>query len=248
MSIKRFAVVFALLALLTAAVSAHDDAESDLAKPAKRAGLGFAFMDETLLEATGLDAEALRAALAQGSTIAELINANEGDVESVIADMAAQMTDDINAGVTTYLESLDERVSEELNADHSRRGPWGRRWLWHPRIFGYAGVSDVIFDATGLDATGLRAALAEGSTLAELIEANGGDVTAVAAEIAATIADEVQAAAAERIESLEERLSELFDSDLSERWRRGRRGRMRPRFFFGVWGAYGEPTVEEPAA
>ena len=94
----------------------------------------------------------------------------------------------------------------------------------------------------------MRAALADGSTLAELIEANDGDVTAVAAEIAATITDEVQAAAAERIEGLEESLSELFNSDLSERWRRGRRGRMRPRFFFGVWGAYGEPTVEEPAA
>ena len=39
-----------------------------------------------MLEATGLDAEALRAALAEGSTIAELIEANDGDVESVIAD------------------------------------------------------------------------------------------------------------------------------------------------------------------
>ena len=248
MSFKRFTLVIALLALLTSAVGAHDDTDNDLSKPAKRARPGFSFLDETLLEATGLEAEALQAALAEGSTIAELIEANDGDVAAVIAAMAEQMTDDINTGLATYLEGLDERVSEDLNAAHSRRGPWGRRWLRHPRIFGYAGVSDAIFAATGLDAAGLRAALAEGSTLAELIEANDGDVTTVAAEIAATITDEVQAAAAERIEGLEERLSELFNSDLSERWRRGRRGRMRPRFFFGVWGAYGEPTVEEPAA
>ncbi len=248
MSIKRFALVFALLALLTATVSAHDDTDSDRSKPAKRAGMGFSLVDETLLEATGLDAEALRTALAEGSTVAELIEANEGDVDAVIADIAAQLATDINESTASFLEGLDERVSEEMDASRSRRGFWGRRWIQQPRIFMYTGVSDAIFEATGLEAAGLRAALAEGSTLAELIEANDGDLTEVTAEIVTTITDEVNAAAAERIEGLEERLSELFNSDLSERWRRGRRGRMRPRFFFGFWGEYGGPAVEEAAA
>lgn len=245
MKFKRFALIFALLALLTAAVSAHDDTDPALSKSAKRGGPGFLLVEATLLQATGLDAEALRSALADGSTIAELIEANEGDVESVIADMAAQMTDDINASVATYLDGLGERVSEELDVERARRGPWGRRWLRHPRIFGYAGVRDAILEATGQDAAGLRAALAEGSTLAELIEAKDGDLTVVAAEIEATITDEVNAATAERIEGLEARLSELFNSDLSER---RRRGRMRPRFNFGFWGAFSERAVEEPAA
>lgn len=248
MKLKRFALVFALLALLTAAVSAHDDTDSERSKPAMYAGFGFALSNEVLLEATGLEAEALRVALAEGATIAELVEANDGDVESVIADMAAQMADDINANLSALLEGLDGRVSEELEATHSRRGPWGRRWLRHPRILGYAGVSDAIFETTGLDAAGLRAALADGSTLAELIEANDGDVTDVAADIVATITDEVNAAAAERIAGLEARLGELFDEDLSERWRRGRRGRMRPRFFFGFWGDFSAPAAEEPAA
>ncbi len=248
MKIKRFALVFALLALLTAVVSAGDSADSEGAQPTKRALAGIPLENAVLLEATGLEAAALRTALAEGSTIAELIEANDGDVETVIDELTARMTEAINANVSTFLEGLDERVSEALDSEHSRRGPWGRRWLRHPRILGYAGVSDAIFEATGLDAAGLRAALADGSTLAELIEANGGEVTDVAADIAARITDEVNAAAAERIAGLEARLGELFDEDLSERWRRGRRGRMRPRFFFGFWGEYGAPAVEEPSA
>ncbi len=242
---KRFIIVFALLALLTAAVSAHDDTRSARSKPAKYRGFGMALENEFLLEATGLDAEALRTALAEGSTIAELIEANDGDIDSVVAEIAAQMSDDINAGVTTYLDNLDERVSEELDADHSRRGPWRRRWIRNPRIFGYAGVSDAILEATGLEAPGLRAALSDGSTFAELIEANDGDVADVAAEIVTTITDEISTAAAERIESLEDSLRELFKSDMSERWRRGRK---RPRFYFGFRGVYGQPAVEKPAS
>lgn len=248
MRCKGIAVVIALLALLTAVVSADDETDSERAKPMKRALSGIPLENEVLLEATGLEAEALWAALAEGSTIAELIEAKEGDVESVIAEMAARMTDDINANVSAFLEGLDESVSEALEAEHSRRGPWGRRWLRMPHVFRYAGVSDAILEATGLDAAGLRAALAEGSTLAELIEGNDGDPTDVAAEIVAQITEAVQASAAERIEGLDERLGELFDSDLSERWRRGRRGRMKPRFFFGFWGEYGAPAAEEPAA
>ena len=248
MSIKRFALVIALLALLTATVSAHDDTDADKSKPAKRAGMGFALLDGTLLEATGLDAEALRTALAEGATVAELIAANEGDGDAVIADIAAQLATNINESTASFLEGLDERVSEEMDASRSRRGRWGRRWIQQPRIFMYTGVSDAILEATGLDQAGLRAALAEGSTLAELIEANDGDRAEVTATIVTTITDEVNAEAAERIEGLQDSLSEIFNSDLSERWRRGRRGRMVPRFVFGFWSMFGEPAVEEPAA
>lgn len=246
MSIKRFTLVLALFALLTAGVSAHDDWGLPGPKPMR--GLGLPLEEGILLEATGLDAEVLRAALAEGATLAELIEANEGNVAAVIADVVARMTEAINTNAIEIVEGLDELVTEDLNASHSRRGPWGRRWIRHPRLFGYAGVGDAILEATGLDAGGLRAALAEGSTFAELIKANDGSVTDVSAEIVTHITDAVNAAAAERIESLHESLGELFDSDLSDRWRRGRRGRMRPRFFFGYWGEYGVPAVEEPAA
>ena len=46
-------------------------------------------------------------------------------------------------------------------------------------------------------------------------------MSAVAADIVAIITDEVKATAAERIEGLQQKLGELFNTDLTERWRRG---------------------------
>ena len=249
MTLKRFTLVFALLALLTAGVSAHDEVNGEGIRGFRlQHEFGFPLDDDILLEATGLDADSLRAALMEGSTMADLIAANEGDVAAVIADVVAQMTDEINASAAEVVEGLGERVSEEFNAEHTFRGPWGRRWFRWPRTFGYAGVADVITEATGLDKADLRSALAEGSTFADLIEANDGDVASVAADLVATITDEVNAAAAERVASLEENITELFNSDLADRLRRGRRGRMKPRFFFGFWGMTGTPASETPAA
>ncbi|MCY4071455.1 MAG: hypothetical protein OXG60_09150 [Chloroflexi bacterium] len=238
MTLKRFTLVLALLALLTAGVSAQDDTSSySFSRISIRHGaFVFSLDDPTLLEATGLDAEALRTALMDGATIAELIQANEGDVTAVVADMKAQATEDINARAASFLEGLEERVNEELNAGHSRRGFWGRRWHRSPRIFGYPGVSDMVMEATGLDAAGLRSALAEGSTIAELIEANEGDLMNVAADIVATITDAVNAAAAQRADSLEGDITEAFDSNFAEKWRRWRRF-PKPRGFFGSWGS-----------
>ena len=247
MTLKRFTLVFALLALLTAGVSANDDSSlKSFSRVSIRQG-AFAFLldDSILLEATGLDAEALRTALMDGATIAELIEANEGDVADVVADMMLQSTEEIHAQVASYLEGLEEQVNEELTASRSRRGPWGRRWYRLPGMFAYAGVSEMITDATGLDAAGLRSALAVGSTVAELIEANDSDVASIVTDIVATITDEVNAAAAERVESLETNISEIFNSDLADRWRRRR---MRPRGFFGFWGFYGMPSIQRGEA
>ncbi len=243
MTVKRFTLVLALLALLTAGVSAHDGDSMD---SARKSEIGLSILDEILLEATGLEAADLRAALQEGSTIAELIEANDGDVAAVIADTVARMTEDINASAAAFVESLEQRVSEELNASHSRRGPWGRTWHRAPRLFAYARAGDALMEATGLDAADLRSSLRDGSTIAELIEANGGDVANVAAEIVAIVTDEINAAAAERVESLEENITDVFNSDLADRWRRGRRGPVRPRFFFGFWAMSGAPASEQP--
>lgn len=243
MTLKRFTLVLALLALLTAGVSANDDAGiySFSRVSIRHGAFAFSLDDPTLLGATGLEAEALRTALMDGSTIAELIQANEGDVGAVIADMQAQATEDIHARAASFLESLEGRVSEELKSSHARRGFWGRRWIKTPRIFAYAGVGDTVMEATGLDRAGLRSALAAGSTIAELIAANEGDVASVGADITATIADAANAAAAERVESLEEDIGEAFNSNFAEKWRRWRRF-PKPRGFFGSWGSDSAPS------
>ena len=247
MTVKRFTLVFALFALLTAAVSANDEVkgrEFHAALPPHR--LGFSIDNDSVLEATGLDAEALQDALMDGSTVAELIEANEGDVDSVIGEIAALMAENIDESAASYLVGLDERVSKELHSSNTLFDPWGRRRVRLPRMFAYSGVGDTILDATGLDAAGLRSALADGSTIAELIEANAGDVASVTADLVATITDAVNASAASRVESLEENISELFNTDLADRWRRGRRGHPRPRFFFGFWSMQRAPDSETP--
>lgn len=249
MTVKRFTLVFALFALLTAAVSANDEVkgrEFHAALPPHR--LGFSIDNDSVLEATGLDAEALQDALMNGSTVAELIEANEGDVDSVIGEIAALMAENINESAASYLEGLDERVSKELHSSKAFFDPWGQRRVRLPRMFAYSGVGDTILDATGLEAAGLRSALADGSTIAELIKANAGDVASVTADLVSTITDAVNAAVAARVESLEEYISELFNADFADRWRRGRRGHPRPRFFFGSLSMKGMPESETPAA
>lgn len=245
MTLKRFTLVFALLALLTAGVSAHDEANSYSFSHLSIRHNAFAFSndDPILLEATGLDAEALRTALMDGSTIAELIEANEGDVAAVVADVKAQATDAINARTASFLEGLAQQVGEEMNASHARRGFWGRRGFKLPRHFAYAGVSDTVLEATGLDAAGLRSALASGATLAELIEANDGDVASVNSSIAAMITSAVNDAAAERLENLEEDISQAFNTDFAEKRRRWRRF-PKPRGFFAPWDSSGMPAKQ----
>ena len=249
MTVKRFTLVFALFALLTAAVSARDEVKGEgIPGSMLQHEFGFPLDDDILLEATGLDAEALQKALMDGSTVAELIEANEGDVDSVIGEIAALMAENINESAASYLVGLDERVSKELHSSNTLFDPWGRRRVRLPRLFVYSGVGDTILDATGLDAAGLRSALADGSTIAELIEANAGDVASVTADLVSTITDAVNAAVAARVESLEENISELFNGDFADRWRRGRRGHPRPRFFFGFWSMQRAPDSETPAA
>lgn len=243
MTLKRFTLIFALLALLAAGVKAHDDSDRlHFSRVSIRQGaFAFSLDNSTLLEATGLDAEALRAALMDGATLADLVEANEAneaDVAAVMADMQAGATEAINENAASFLGGLEDHIGEAMNASHARRGFWGWRGLRLPRIFAYAGVGEAIMAATDLDASELRSALAAGSTIAELIEANDGDVADVSASIAATITDAVNDAAAERIASLEQDINTAFNSDYAEKWRRWRR-LPKPRGLFGSWDAHG---------
>ena len=92
MNRKRLTFIFALFALLTAGVSAHEvpSLKGHALMSYGQSGLSPVLDDPIVLNATGPDAEALGAALIEGSTVTELIEANEGDVETVIAALVAQ--------------------------------------------------------------------------------------------------------------------------------------------------------------
>ena len=248
MILHRIALVFTLLALLTASVSAAKDSDSrGLPGHGMMPGVAFSLTHDILVEATGLEVQDLRAALMEGSTVAELIEANEGDVAAVTADVVAHLTAEINDQLAFSLESLEERVTEALNTSAEPRGFWGRPRYRMPRILGYGGIAEAVMEATGLEAADLRAALMDGSTIAELVEANEGDLESLTAAIAATFTEAMNGAAAARIESLEDHISEAFNTDFAERWRRIRRPLPGPRGFFGFGGFWGMPNSADSA-
>ena len=249
MIVKRFTLVLALLTLLTAAVSADD-------APAPK---GFAIFGrwfsgpEALLyepivqEATGLEAEALRDALLEGSTLSELISPNDGAVDAVIADLVAQTADEINARATAHIESLEESFTDTMNDSHRRRFPWWRRRNPVRELFGVWNMDETITAATGLDKTDLNSALLEGSTIAELIAANDGDVDAVVSTLAAQATEGINESAAARIQRYDDMITEAVDTDFSDASGPWRKWRPRQRGFFGFWSynISAEPATSE---
>jgi hypothetical protein len=116
MTSKRLAIVtlvFAMMAMMAGAVISAQDGSAD----GKRGGRhgGFGGQSEIIEEATGLTREEIRTAVDGGSTIADLITANGGDVDSVIAELVAEATTHINEKVAEgriTQEQADERLAE----------------------------------------------------------------------------------------------------------------------------------------
>ena len=200
MTVKRF-TLFALVSAILAALALVVSAQDSQGRGFKQGRFGFGPDGSSILEATGLESEAaLWEALQDGSTIAELIEANGGDVDSVIAELVAAATDDINARVAAMLEA---DITAQFRGGLGRfEGGKGRPM---PRGgFGLRGMEAIILEATGLESeAALREALKDGSTIAELIEANDGDVDSVIAELTAAVTEDINAAAAAKLETLE---------------------------------------------
>ena len=204
MTVKRFtlfALIGAMIAALVLVVAAQDDSSGF-----KRGKRGFERVSSLILEATGLDEAAVIASLKDGSTVAELIEANDGDVDSVIAAIVAEVTAEVNAGVAAGQLSqeradamfgmIEVEITEGIHGSdeaaviaslYDRFGDGKGR----PMPRGFERVSSLILEATGLDESAVEEALISGSTLAELIEANDGDVDSVIAAIVAEATAEV---------------------------------------------------------
>ncbi len=242
MTVKRFTLVTligAMIAALVFAVSAQGDNDRGF----KRGMLGFDGGSNPILEATGLDESAVYAALKDGSTLAELIEANGGDVDSAAAAMIAQATAEINARVEAgqvsqaradaMLGMIEVEITEGIHNSFDDfadgKGRRGRPGLPMPRgEFGFDGGSDPILEATGLDEAAVYAALKDGSTLAELIEANGGDVDSVVAAMVAQATAEINARADAMLGMIEAEITEnihnSFDDFADGKGRRGEFG------------------------
>jgi len=249
MIVKRFTLVLALLALFTAAVSANDvPAHKGFAVFGRwLSGFEALLYDPIVQEATGLEPEALRDALREGATLGELISGNGGDVDAVTADLVAQAADEINERAAAQIDSLEESFEEAMNEGRRRRFPWWRRRNPIRERFGAWNMDETITAAAGLGMAELNRALLNGSTLAELIEANDGDVASVVSTLAAQATEGINGAAVDRNQRYEAMIAEAFDMDLSDASRPWHKWRPRQRGFFGFWshrnGA--QPTTSE---
>ena len=174
-----------------------------------------------VMEATGLEMEALRSAMAEGSSLASLIEANGGDVAAFIAQATELASARVNEGIAARIEALVNGERPAGAKDVDGRG-YGRRGRGGPQGFGGPGMGTLAADAlemlsgaTGLEAAALRSAMAEGSSLASLIEANGGDVADFIAQANAAFNDHVDAAVADG--SLSEERAALLKNSMAER-------------------------------
>ena len=174
-----------------------------------------------VMEATGLELEALRSAMAEGSSLASLIEANGGDVAAFIAQATELASARVNEGIAARIEALVNGERPAGTKDVDGRG-YGRRAWGGPQGFGGPGMStlaadafEMLTEATGLEAAALHSALAEGNSLASLIEANGGDVADFIAQASAAFNDSVDAAVADG--KLSEERAAMLKEGMAER-------------------------------
>ncbi len=218
-SLTTVALLIGLLVSAAFAVSAHDSGY----------GKGFA-ANSIMQEATGLDAAGLKEALQAGSTVAQLIEANGGDVATVSAALVAQASARLTEMKEASLAELPSLITEQLN--RSWQKTFFRR---QPRHFARFGGGALLQEATGLDAAALKEALQAGSTVAQLIEANGGDVETVSADLLAQATATINDLASDKIDGLEEAITDKLNASYSDAGRRrgkfGRRPGRMPKAF-----------------
>lgn len=241
MNRKSIIIVLALVSLLAGGVFAHDDESFSMRHMAIRWGQHGVMFDLTssiVLEATGLDAPQLRESLMDGATLAELITANGSDPAQTSAELATQISEQIQAESQSRIVGLEDWITEALEYSHVDR----RRWRWFrpvPRLPFGAEMNGIVLEATGLGADELRSALMGGSSIAQLIEANEGDVAQVAEALATQATDEINAATSARLEGVDSVVSEALERDFSGVFERMRKFRRGGRGFFGFWDGFG---------
>ena len=201
----RFAMLLVLLLSMVAIVGADDTGMT---------------VSEVIQEATGLDESGITQALGEGSSLAQLIEANGGDVEATAAALAVEAAAQINAAKEAAITRLPLWISQQLD----RSWHWGLRG--HAPFFGttYRGSVGAAQDEAA-SATPMPETSTTGVSLLTLIEANGGDVDGLIADLVAHATEQINNAAAAQIEALESTVMEQLNATYPDHWRR-RRGRF----------------------
>ncbi len=194
---------------------AQDDAQGDtpaveatVTERAPHGGEGLA----TAAEALGLTEEELRAALAEGQSIAQVAEAEGVDVQIVIDALVAQATEHLEEAIDDLPERMEALVNREGLPDRGRGGPGGGHH--GPRGPMDEGL-DAAAEAIGISVDELREAVRAGASLAEVAEANDVDPQAVIDALVAEATERIDAAVAD--DRLSADRAEAMQAELAER-------------------------------
>lgn len=179
MNIKRITIGTAIVMLVALAVGAASAQEDRPGRP----GIGLIRqIVNILIDETGLTPEEIRAQIQDGKTLAEIIEVNGGDVsvvsEAVLNAATEQVQQAVNNGRITQVRAdqisgnLPDLIERGLNGELLGNRV-GRRPL---RQASRQILVDAAAEEIGLRPARILQQLRDGSTLAEIITSNGGNV------------------------------------------------------------------------
>ncbi|MCB9454732.1 MAG: hypothetical protein H6671_01955 [Anaerolineaceae bacterium] len=206
MNAKRYLtslVLIGLLALGVTAASAQDTATTDQPGVLRQ-------IVEIVATETGLEPAEIVAQVREGSTAADIITANGGDVEAVKAELVSVLTERINTAVAngriiqeradTLLSNLDNLVNRALNGElRPVNNPNRPNLANRTRATAVAGrdLIQAVAEETGLNQVNILRQARNGVTLATIITDNGGSVDNVIAAAVTSATGQINAALAE---------------------------------------------------
>ncbi len=177
-------------------------------------------------EQAGLSREDLRTRMRGGESLADIIEAEGGDLEAVVSAALAGLDDKVNElveggrlesdQVEDFKAKAEQRVRDWLNGTHEGKRGKGRGRLGGKGV----GLISIVSEQTGVSVEDIRAKLAEEQSLADVIEEADGDLTAVtdaamaAFEARLTVAIDSGRVSADKADELRQGMRERVDAAL----------------------------------
>jgi len=226
-----FALIVLVMSLFVSAASAQENTASTDDTRLRRGVIGSLL--DIISDETGLTAQEIFQQARDGATLAQVIEANGGNVQNVTDAALAEAETALSNAVAEeritqeradeILVNLETRLPEFLNREFELRGRGERiRERFENGLRG--NVLSTISENTGLDLCEIRQAVADGATLAEVIESNGGDLAVVTEELIAQATERIDTLVAEEIITQEEadefiaNLGTRIDTFLNRTW------------------------------
>lgn len=192
----------------------------------------------SITEQTGLNLREVLEQVRGGQTLADVIEANGGDVQAVAATIVSDISANLDQRVAEgqIPAELAERVQGNLDQIVNNALSGGGQRMRNANVDPQQALTQAMSDTLGLDRRELFEQLRDGQTPAEVISANGGDVQAVVDSAIATSTERINAAVTNGVMTQEQademlaQLPEVYDQIVNEGFQGNMRDRLGERF------------------